>query len=206
MKIEGRALYIDIAGKSHSIEGVGKISADVALQKLEVSGLLTFDEIICDAVKISGECTGKSLNAKKVSIEGTADIGTAKSDSFHFSGSAKIGNLVAEKIIIKSRKGTIDNIKCSELKIFHEEINTLDYSILSEIFGSKMSNKSNSRVEIKSVDAETVHLENCAVEVIKSKNAFIGANCAIDKLFVAGECKVADDSTVGETIRTNPAV
>ena len=202
MKIEGDAVYIDTAGKHHLIEGVGNVPNDVALQKLKVSGSFKFDKVSCDDISISGECNGKSLNAKNISIEGTADIDTVEADSFQLSGSAKIGDIVAEKIIIESRKGTIDAIKCGKLKIFHEETNALDESILSKIFGGIALHHSDSRVNIKNVDAVTVHLENCAVDVIKCKDAFIGSNCTIDKLFVAGECKVAADSTVGEMIRT----
>ena len=202
MKIEGEAVYIDATGKRYSIEGVGNVSDSVALQKLKVSGSFKFDKVSCDDISISGECKGKSFNAKNISVEGTVDIDTVEAYSFQLSGSARINGIVAEKIIIESCKGTIGAIKCSKLKIFHEEINMLNESILSNIFSVKTSHHSNSCVKIKSIDAETIHLENCTVDVIKCKDAFIGANCTIDKLFVAGECKVADNSTVGETIHT----
>lgn len=202
MKIEGEAVYIDAAGKRHTIEGVGNVPKDVALQKLKVSGLFKFDKVSCDDISISGECNGKSLNAKNISVEGTADIDTVDADLFQLSGSARIDDIVAEKIIIESRKGTIGVIKCGKLKIFHEETNSLDESILSKIFGGIASHHSDSRVNVKSIDAESIHLENCAVDVIRCKDAFIGSNCAINRLFVAGECKVADASTVGETIHT----
>lgn len=199
MKIEGEAVYIDAVGKRHKVEGVGNIPG-VFLQKLKVSGTFTFDEVSCDDIKISGECDGKLLNAKNISIEGTSDIDTAQADSFELRGSAEIDKLVAEKILIDSRKGKIGEIKCRELKIFHREIHSS--SMFSKIFGGGVSHKSNSRVKIKSVEAEEIRLENCAVDAIRCKDAFIGSNCTIEKLFVAGECKVADDSTVGETIHT----
>lgn len=202
MKIAGKAVYVDAAGKHHSIKGVGNVPNNVALQKLKVSGSFTFDEVSCDDVKISGECDGKSFNAKNISVEGTADIDSVKSESFKLSGSADINKLIAEEIIIESRKGKIGAIKCGKLKIFHEEINEVGSAILSRLFGGKVSHHSNSRVRIENIDAETVELENCEVDVIKCRDAFIGTNCAIKKLSVSGECKVADDSTVGETIRT----
>ena len=202
MKIEGEAIYVDAAGKRHSIEGVGNVPNDDALQKLKVSGSFKFDKVSCDDISISGECKGKSLNAKNISVEGKADIDTIEADSFQLSGSARIDGIVAEKIIIESRKGTIGAIKCGKLKIFHEEINALNDSLFSKIFGGRTSPYNNSRVNVKSIDAESIHLENCAVDVIRCKDAFIGSNCAIEKLFVAGEYKVADDSTVGETIHT----
>lgn len=202
MKIAGKAVYVDTAGKHHSIEGVCNVPNNVALQKLKVSGSFTFDEVSCDDVKISGECAGKAFNAKNISVEGTADIDSVKSESFNLSGSADINKLIAEDIIIESRKGTIGAIKCGKLKIFHEGTKEAETAILSRLLGVNLSHHSNSRVRIKNIDAETVELENCEVDIIKCRDAFIGANCAIKKLSVSGKCKVADDSTVGETIRT----
>ena len=206
MKIEGLASYLDTADRRHNIEGIGSLPDGIALQKLNVSGSFSFEELFCDNVKSSGEVTGKILTGKKISAEGTFEVDSVKVETFKLSGSAEIENLVAEEVIIESRGGSIGSIKCGKLKIFHEDINEVGASIFTRIFGGKATQHKNLRVRIKNVNAETIHLENCAVVEIKCKNAFIGANCVIDKLHVSGECKVADDSTVGETIRTNPDV
>ena len=200
MKIEGIASYIDKAGKRHSIEGIGSLPDGGELENLNVEGAFSFDKISCDDIKILGECNGKSINGKKISTEGTIDVEYVEVETFKLSGSADINKLVAKEIIMESRGGTIGDIKCDELKIFHGEIHEFGASIISRIFGGKVSRHNNSRVQIKNIEAETVHLENCAVNVIKCKDAFIGKNCVIDKLLVSGECKVADDSTVGETV------
>ena len=201
MKIEGEAVYIDMTGKRHSIEGVGSLP-DMALQSLSVSGSFSFNELSCDNLKVEGECNGKSIVAKKISTEGTFEVDSVEVETFKFSGSAEIEKIVAKEILIESREGSIDAIKCDRLKIFHSELNEVESSIMSKIFGVKISRRNNSRVQVKTIEAEIVHLENCVVEVIKCKDAFIGANCAIGKLFVAGNCEVVPDSTVGETIRT----
>ena len=203
MKIAGEAVYVDAAGKKHSIEGIGSLPDNNELQSLDAVGEFSFDEISCDDMKISGSCEGKSLIAKNISADGTFEVAVVNvEERFKLSGSADIEKITAKEIIMESRGGTIGAIKCGKLKIFHGEIHEVGSSILSKIFGEKVSHNNNSRVHIENIDAETVHLENCAVAEVKCNDAFIGANCVIDKLFVAGECKVVPDSTVGETIRT----
>ena len=203
MKIAGEAVYVDAAGKKHSIEGIGSLPDNNDLQSLNVTGEFSFDEISCDDMKISGSCEGKSLNAKNISAEGTVEVDAVNvEERFKLSGSADIEKITAKEIIMESRGGSIGSIKCDKLKIFHGEIHEFGSSILSRIFDGKSSRHNNSRVRIENIDAETVHLENCAVEVIRCKDIFIGSNCAIEKLFISGECKVVSDSTVGETIRT----
>ena len=187
MKIAGEAVYVDAAGKKHSIEGIGSLPDNNELQSLNAAGDFSFDKISCEDMKISGSCEGKSLNAKNISVEGTIEVAAVN---------------VEERF---KRGGLIGSIKCDSLKIFHGEIHEFGSSILSRIFGGKATHN-NSRVRIENIDAGTVHLENCAVVEVKCKDAFIGANCVIDKLTVSGECKVAGDSKVGETIRTNPDV
>ncbi len=202
MKIEGIASYIDAAGKRHSIEGIGSLPDGTALQELNVSGSFSFDKISCDNVKVSGEFGGKLLTAKKISVEGSFDVGVTDVETFNLSGSIDAERLTAKEILIESRGGSVGEIKCDKLKIFHGEIHEVGVSILSKIFGGKVSRQSNSRVRIKNIDADTVELENCAVAVIKCRDAVIGTNCAVEKLFVTGKCTVADNSTVGETIHT----
>lgn len=103
------------------------------------------------------------------------------------SGRPQIDSVTADEIFIATRDGSIGAIKCRRIKIFHDE----------NFFDNQRS-----RIRIKNIDADTVELENCAVDVIKCRDAAIGTNCAVEKLFVAGKCTVANDSTVAETIRT----
>lgn len=203
MRIAGEAVYVDAKGKRHSIEGLGSLPDNNELQSLNAAGEFSFDKISCDEVKISGSCEGKSLNAKKISVEGSFEVDVVTVEKiFNLSGSIDVETLTAEEIIMESRGGSADTIKCDRLKIFHGEIHETGSSILSKIFGNKISRQSNSRVRIKNIDAKTVELENCEVDVIKCRDAIIGTNCIIKKLFVAGKCTIADNSTVGETIYT----
>ena len=204
MKIEGAATYVDSNGKRHSIEGIGSLPDDTSLQSLNVAGSFSFDDISCDKVKIEGDGRGKSIVAKNISVSGSVEIDSIKVEElFQVSGSTEISNLSAEEIIMESRGGTIGKIKCDKIKIFHSGGVSIDSNtIFSKIFGSHTSHvKTDSRVHINKLDAVKVELQNCEVGEIKCKDAYIGSNCVIQKLIVEGECEVAADSKVEETIR-----
>lgn len=188
MKISGECCYFDKTGRRHKVEGFGNFSDDMALRTIKVSGELSFGIISCDEIKVSGECFGDSLTAQKLFIEGTLKIDSVKvEETFNLQGSLKVNNIETKETVIESRSGLIGTIKCQQLKIFHND---------------DFADSHNSCVRIKSIEADEVNLENCSVNVIRCKDAFIGANCTIKKLFVAGEYKVAADSKVAKIIRT----
>ena len=201
MRIEGEAVYIDLNGKRHSIEGIGNLSDITALKSLKVSGAMTFDGITCDKLDIEGDGRGKSAIAKDFSVSGSVEIDSVNVENlFKISGSTEIENLIADKIIMESRGGSIGKIKCNELRIFHA--NESGGGFLSNIFGSR-GVKTGSRVRIGQISGGKVELQNCEVEEVNCTDAFIGSNCIIKKLIVEGECEIDDDSQVGETIRKN---
>lgn len=200
MKIEGEGFCIDSSGKRHSVAGIGTLPDFDSMQSLKVSGSLNFDKISCDEIKIEGDCRGKSIIAKNISVSGIFNADSVKvENAFKVSGSVEIENLDAEEISMESRGGSIGKVDCKKIKIFHSD--DFNGGVFSKIFGSRNSSaKNSSRVKIKKIDSETVELKNCEVEEIKCKDAFIDSNCAIKKLIVEGDCKIADDSSVGEKI------
>lgn len=190
MKIKGEGVYIDSTGVLHEVKGKGVLPDDIVLQSLNVSGKLEFGKISCDKVSVKGKCEGGSLIAKSISVKGKMDVDSVE----------------AEELVIESHSGTIGAVKCKSLKIF-SHTSTATEEIFEKFIGSKLFDdddiligNNDSRVQIKNIDANKVELENCEVEVVRCKDAVIGTNCTIGKVFVAGEYKVADDSTVGETI------
>ena len=209
MKIKGSGTYTDASGRSHSVFGAGEVSDGENLKSLKVSGDLSFEKISCDKISISGKCEGGTVSAQSLKISGAceADSVSAKNlsvsgkievdsltieQTLEISGKPQIDSVKADEIVIATRNGFIGEVECRRIKIFDE----------SEQFNGVKFVQRFSRVQIKNIDAQTVQVENCAVDVIRCKDAFIGSNCAIEKLFVAGKCEVAADSTVGETIRT----
>lgn len=215
MRIKGSGMYTDAAGKSHRVLGVCELTEDNTFQELKISGKLSFEKISCDEVSVSGKYEGGSIIAQSLKVSGTCDGDSIIAKNFSISGKVKVNSLTveqtlrisgkpqisfvtADEIIIAACAGSLGVVKCRKIRIFDDTDNFVD-----KVFGKgfvKLS--SSSRVQVNNIEANTVALENCTVEVIRCKDAFIGSNCAIEKLFVSGECKVSADSTVGETIRT----
>ena len=178
MKIEGEAIYVDSTGKRHSVEGVGSLPDDILFESLNVSGSCSF------------ECAGKSIKAKKISASGSVEIDSIKIEGdLEVSGSVESAFISAKEILLESRGSSIGEIKCDTIKIFENK--SINSSILSKIFGHSSLTNINSRVRIKKIDAITVDLQNCSVGEITCRDAFIGENCAIEKLIVADKCDVA---------------
>ena len=192
MKIKGEGIYVDAAGVLHEVKGKSVLSDDVILQSLKVSGKLEFDKISCDNVDIAGKCECDALTAKNISVKGKIDA----------------NSIEADEIVVESRSGLIGTVKCGKLKIFGHT-STATEEIFAKFFGSKFFDddivtigNNDSRVQVKSIDAVKVELENCEVGVIRCNDATIGTNCAVGKLFVVGECEISSNSTVGEIIRS----
>lgn len=200
MRIAGEAVYIEKGGHRRTIAGMGSVS-DGALESLKASGSCEFGDLVCDDVKIEGECSGSSLTAKNATISGTLKVKTLKVEGkLNVAGSVHSDELDAGEIVMESRGGSIGGIKCGRIKIFEHGGVEINGGFLSRIFGGS-ARSVDSRVRIKSIDADEVNLQNCEVDVIKCKDAIIGSNCVISTLNVEGSCEIADGSTVKETIR-----
>lgn len=202
LQVSGKLEFDKISCDEISVSGKcdgGSISAN----DLETSGELLFDNIFCDEVNISGKCIGDSVSAKNFSVSGKAKIDSLTlEENLNLSGKPEINSVTADEIVIASRDGFITRIKCRRIRIL-EDLTSNAKIEFGSFFGERcFFSASNSRVRIKNIEAETVELENCEVDVIRCRDAFIGKNCAVKKLFVAGECTVDADSTVSETIRT----
>ena len=188
MNIKGTGTVKDINGKNHDVIGVGTFADDETFRKLEVAGSLSFEKISCDKISVAGKCEGDFLSAQVLKISGSCEIDSATIErTLEVAGKPQIDSVTADEIFIASHSGFLGTVKCRRIKIFDET----NFAVNRRI-----------RVRIKNIEADVVDLENCEVEIIHCKDAFIGTNCAVEKLFVSGKCKVADDSTVGETIHT----
>ena len=219
MKIKGSGTYTDKNGRNHSVLGVGEVADDEKLQKLEVIGNLSFEKISCNKISISGKCLGGSISTQSLKIFGACEGDSVIAKNFSASGKVEFDSLTIEQnleitgkpsldsvtaneIVIASRNGFLGKVKCCKIKIY-DNAEKINREVFGKIFIERFAiSQSWSHVRIKNIEADIVELENCEVDVIKCKDAFIGSNCAIKKLLVAGKCEVAADSTIGETIKT----
>lgn len=202
MKIEGEASYIDVKGKRHSIEGMGDLPNNIKLKFLKVEGTIDFEDIICEKISIEGECNGDKISCQNFSAEGEVEIDEIKVEkTFKVDGIITAKIIRADKIVIQSRADSIDEIFCNDVKIFEDTEKIGSNYIFSKIFGLKTSPRNNkSRIKIKNLRAEKVSLQNCEVEKIECKNAVIDSNCAVEKLIVEGNYKIAESSKVSEIV------
>lgn len=200
MKIAGEAIYIDRSGHRRTMAGMGSVS-DGELESLKVSGSCEFGDLVCDDVKIEGECSGASLKSRNVASSGTLRVKMLIVEGkLKASGSVYSDVIDASDVDMESRGGSIGTVKCGRIKIFEHGGVEINGGFLSRIFGGS-ARSANSRVHIKGIDADEVNLQNCEVDTIKCKDAIIGSNCVIGTLNVEGSCEVVDGSTVKETIR-----
>lgn len=113
MKFDGDATYITKSGKKYTIDGEGNLPDEIELKKLDVDGDVSFDEISCDEIKITGECRGNALTAEKVFIDGDIKVDVIKVDkTFEADGDCFSKSLTAEKIFIDG-DSKVDVIKAA---------------------------------------------------------------------------------------------
>ena len=200
LKVSGKVSFEKISCAKVSVSGKCK-GDSISAQVVKISGELSVAEVSCDEINISGKCEGKSLSTKNFLGSGKIKLVSLKvEETLKFSGEANVDSVTADEIFIATRNGSIGSIKCRKIKIF-DDSERFSGEVFGRIFAVRSSlSKSHLRVQIKNIEADTVDLENSEVEVIRCKDAFIGSNCAIEKLFVAGECKVVADSKVGDII------
>lgn len=202
MKIEGEAVLVNKFGKRRTVEGEKTLPDDTALQKLFVEGSVYFGDITCDKFKVEGECFGNSLIAEQIEIEGSINVDVVKASKIlDIEGEMNINSAESATILIESRFGRINEVKCNDLKIFDVD-DEFEAEISSSKFKLKISNKKKfSQILIDSIVADNIELENCKVETVKCNNAIIGSNCTINKLIITENLDIVENSKVNSIIR-----
>lgn len=203
LNVDGDVSFDEISCDDVRINGECRGNA-LSAEKVFIDGDIKVDIIKVDKTfETSGDCFAELLTAEKIFIDGDIKVDVIKAvKTFKIDGSLRSDSIESDEIIIESRSGTVDKIKCTGLKVskgdedFEGEISFGNLKIKTS------SKKVSSRIQIKDVDAETVNLQNCEVGIIKCKDAFIGSNCIIEKLIVAGAYEIDADSKVSEIIHT----
>lgn len=168
-----------------NIKGTGTVK-DISGKSHVVIGAGTFaDDETFRKLEVAGSLSFEKISCDKINVADKCEGDFLSAQVLKVSGSCEIDSVTADEIFIASHSGFLGSVKCRRIKIFDDT----NFVVSRRI-----------RVRIKNIEADVVDLENCAVEIIHCKDAFIGSNCAVEKLFVSGEYKVAADSMVGETI------
>ena len=202
IEVSGSLSFEKISCEKVSVSGKCEGNS-ITAKSLEVSGEMSIKNIFGKEVEISGRCKGDSINAKNFSTSGKIEYNSLTIEqTLRISGKPQINFVTADEILIATNNGFLGEVKCRKIRIF-DDLERFAEEFFGKIFIEDFSfNKSHSRVQIKNIRAESVDLENCEVDVIRCKDALIGSNCMIEKLFVTGKCEIAADSKVTEIIRT----
>lgn len=202
LKVDGSISFDKISCGNFKVNG-DCFGSSLTAEKISVDGDIEVNDIkAVEDLKIYGDCAADLLTANKIFIDGDVKAdGIKVAESLNIEGEPQINSIESDKVVINTRFGTVEEIKCRDLKIFYSGVN-FEGEISIGKFRIKSSPKQNfSQVLIKKIDAINVELENCKVSQVECKNAIINANCSIDKLIVSGNLEIDNNSKINSIVR-----
>jgi cytoskeletal protein CcmA (bactofilin family) len=187
-KIDG-----DLDAIETKISGACKITGDATSKEFKISG----------ATKIGGD-----LHSKEAKISGSCKIGgDAKTEEFHSSGVCEIGGSLDSKssvtlsgILNVSSDVETETFRCSgrfeigdilrakDIKIGlngHSKVKEIHCDIIEVRSGARGAFFSGffghgGKLDVESIHAHEVYLENTTADIVNGDNVRIGPNCSID--------------------------
>lgn len=189
LKVEGR-----LSAETAKISGGVKAEHGIAVSgKLSLSGSLkTEGNAELGEAGISGGATveGK-INAKDLRVSGGLKCGSdVSAETFNCSGKIEIpGLLNAEKIEISiSSRCEVGDIGCTSL--------TVKKGYVGFSFGSGKP-----CLKVRSIEGDTICLENTAAEIVRGKNVTVGKHCKIGRVEYSETLNLVDGGKVEEQVR-----
>lgn len=189
LKVEGR-----LSAETAKISGGVKAEHGIAVSgKLSLSGSLkTEGNAELGEAGISGGATveGK-INAKDINVSGVLKCGSdVSAETFNCSGKIEIpGLLNAEKIEISiSSRCEVGDIGCTSL--------TVKKGYVGFSFGSGKP-----CLKVRSIEGDTIWLENTVAEIVRGKNVTVGKHCKIGRVEYSETLNLVDGGKVEEQVR-----
>lgn len=175
------------------VSGRLKAANDLNCGEMRVSGSLKVEgRLSAETAKISGGATveGK-INAKDLRVSGGLKCGRDVSAE-HFAASGKVeipGLLNAETIELSaSGRSEIGDIGCGSLTV-RKERNVF-------FFGDAKPG-----LTVRSIEGDTIWLENTVAEIVRGKNVTVGKHCKIGRVEYSETLNLVDGGKVEEQIR-----
>ena len=175
------------------VSGRLKAANDLNCGEMRVSGSLKVEgRLSAETAKISGGATveGK-INAKDLRVSGGLKCGSDVSAE-HFAASGKVeipGLLNAETIELSaSGRSEIGDIGCGSLTV-RKERNVF-------FFGDAKPG-----LTVRSIEGDTIWLENTAAEIVRGKNVTVGKHCKIGRVEYSETLNLVDGGKVEEQVR-----
>lgn len=175
------------------VSGRLKAANDLNCGEMRVSGSLKVEgRLSAETAKISGGATveGK-INAKDLRVSGGLKCGSDVSAE-HFAASGKVeipGLLNAETIELSaSGRSEIGDIGCGSLTV-RKERNVF-------FFGDAKPG-----LTVRSIEGDTIWLENTVAEIVRGKNVTVGKHCKIGRVEYSETLNLVDGGKVEEQVR-----
>ena len=189
LKVEGR-----LSEETAKISGGVKAEQGIAVSgKLSLSGSLkTEGSAELGEASISGGVSAEGkVEARELRVSGGLKCGSdVSAELFEASGRLEIpGLLNAETIEISlSSRCDVGDIGCTSLTV------KKNYAGFS--FGS-----SKPCLKVRSIEGDTIRLENTEAEVVRGKNVTVGKHCKIGRVEYSEALNIVDGGSVSEQIK-----
>jgi cytoskeletal protein CcmA (bactofilin family) len=164
------------------ISGNGKLEGDFRGKDFGVSGSSTIlGGIYCESVRAAGSVTvDKNIEAEFVELSGGFRVqGMINADQvfIHTGGTCTVEEIGATKIIVSERPINMNGI----------------IGWIAKTFGSSFG-----YLNVKSIEADEIQLENTVAEVVRGQNITIGNGCRIKVVEYSGTLNVMGNGIVDE--------
>lgn len=202
----------NVTAKKLTFQGSGTIAGDSAVDVIEGTGSGVFEGTVeADAFSFSGKASvGGDLRARTVQWVGTYEVDRdVVGEEFRVKGGFDVGGrLQAERITIElADDAKADSIAGTSVavRVATDEKDTKislgQGGVLKAVSITSGGRTREVRLEVGSVEADTVSLEATTAAKVSGRNVTIGSGCEIGTVEYTGSLEVADDARVGETVK-----
>ena len=124
LKVDGSISFDKISCGNFKVSG-DCFGSSLTAEKISVDGDIEVNDIkAVEDLKIYGDCVADLLTANKIFIDGDIKAdGIKVAESLNIEGEPQINSIESDKIVINAQSGTIEEIKCRDLKIFNNGVN-----------------------------------------------------------------------------------
>ncbi len=203
VRISGSASLAAVEASELHISGSARLGGDVSAERMSVSGTLKL-EGSCEAanLKVAGSMHAyKNLRGTNGSVSGSIHVdGDMEFEHLTISGSAGISGLLNAETLTIHLGGSCDVGEIGGTDIF-VDVPILRFGFLGKLLGKRGV----SMLKCKTIEGESIRLENTVCDTVRARNVVIGPGCKIGLVEYSGELTIDPGSRVQREERTNVA-
>ncbi|NEU05768.1 polymer-forming cytoskeletal protein [Clostridium senegalense] len=204
LKTSGSSKFIgNLSCNEGAVSGSCNIEGEIKANVFEISGGCTvLKDASIENLRASGACNfHESVTSKEMVVNGGIKVSkNVESEIFKASGSFEIGQMLnADEVFIKlGGFCRVKEIGCSKI-----EVNKSFGKSIIRDFISIFSKNLDMELEVETIEADYIYLENTKAKVVRGENVIIGKNCEIDLIEYKNEYKCDEESVVNKVERIN---